>query len=66
MPLLLTAPIRSSSAGEWVGRDVPATDPGEDQLDHAGHGLQLGPIARGPIAIAAHGPGAQLGQGGEL
>ena len=71
MPLLLTAPIRSPSAGEWVGRDVPAADPGEDQLDHAGHSLQLRPgvlgsIACGLIAIAAHGPGAQLGQGGEL
>ena len=61
MPLLLTAPISSSSAGEWVGWDVPAADPGEDQLDHAGHGLQLGPGVLGPIArglIAAHGPGA--------
>ena len=68
---MLTAPISGSSAGEWIGRDVSAADPGEDQLDHAGHGLQLragalGPIARGLIAIAAHGPGAQLGQGSEL
>ena len=62
MPLLLTAPIRGPPAGEWVGRDVPAADPGEDQLDHAGHGLQLGasvlgPIARGLIAVhSVHGP----------
>ena len=61
MSLLLTAPISGSSAGEWVGWDVPAADPGEDQLDHAGHGLQLGASVLGPIArglIAAHGPGA--------
>ena len=56
---LLTAPISGSSAREWVGWDVPAADPGEDQLDHAGHGLQLGASVLGPIArglIAAHGP----------